>query len=99
MFVKMYRYKLQTSDFPQWQRIIDAADRIYQKYGGGNTKRLLRKSEDSYTIVELDYYPSKQAYLTTTKQVADDPEITSLFNEFLKTVRDQRFTEEEFETL
>jgi hypothetical protein len=66
MFVKMYRYELRASHAQQWKHIIDAADRIYRKYGGGKTERLLRKGEKYHTIIELDYYPSKQAYLTTS---------------------------------
>ena len=99
MFVKMYRYELRASDFHHWKHIIDAADRIYHRYGGGNTKRLLQKGEQYHTIIELDYYPSKQEYLTTLRLVTNDSEITSLFQAFLKTLRDQRYIEEEFETI
>ena len=99
MFVKMYRYELEACDFPRWKQIIDVADRIYQTYGGGYTKRLVQRDGDYCTIVELDYYTSKQSYLTTMKHVQDDVKIPALFQDFLKILRDQRYTNEEFETL
>ena len=99
MFVRVYRYEINKCDLQKWKKINDAARRIYKKYGGGNSKRLIRKDGDFIRVIEMDHYKSKEDFLKIVKQVDKDEKIDGIFKDFLTTVHQKRISEEECETV
>jgi len=98
MFVKMYSYKIKQSDFQKWKKINNAAKKIYTKYGGGNSKGLMKKGKNFIKIIELDFYKSKKDFLKITTLVDQNKRINKLYQEFLNTLYQKKITQEEFET-
>lgn len=99
MFVKLYKYKIRTRDFQKWKKINDAAQRLYEKYGGGDSERLVMKEGAFTQIIELDRYQSKRDFLKITKRVDTDPKIDALFKEFLGVVVKRAIHRDEFEAV
>lgn len=98
MFVKTYRYKIRKNDFQKWKKNNDTVTKLYKKYGG-DFKRLIKKENDFFHIVELGFYNSKKEFLKIIKQFDSNPRADALFKEFLSIVYNKRFSEEEFETV
>ena len=98
MFVKMYSYKIKQSDFQKWKKINNAAKKIYTKYGGGNSKVLIKKGGNFIKIIELDFYKFKKDFLKITTQVDQNKKINKLYQEFLAIVYQKKITQEDFET-
>lgn len=97
MFVKIYKYKINQSDFQKWNEVTDLANTIYKKYGGLRFERLAKDISGGLEIMELGYYESKEEFDKIIRKVDIDPNINKLFTEFKKLVK-SNITEEEFIT-
>ncbi|QQE80161.1 hypothetical protein [Alicyclobacillus sp. SO9] len=58
-----------------------APGQIYKKYGDYNVL-YLRNNMDSSSIIELNFFPSKDAYDATMQRVNDDAATSALFRAF-----------------
>lgn len=99
MFVKLYRYKIKSKDFPKWKKIINIAGKIYRKHGKNKWTLLTKKEKGLITIIELGYYKSKNAFIAIKNKVDNDEAINSLFNEFLDVVHEKKIIEDEFKAI
>ena len=99
MIVKVYKYKIKKTDFNKWKKVNDSARKLYKKYGGGNSRRLFKKSGIFIEIIEMDYYNSKKAFLNINKKVEDSPKIHILFKEFISYVHNTKIVREEFNSI
>ncbi len=99
MFVKVYKYKIKKRNLRKWKNNNDSARKVYKKYGGGNSQRLLSKKGNWINILEIDHYESKNDFIKITKKVEEHPKIKFLLEEFLKIIHNGHFSQEEFETV
>lgn len=98
MFVKLYKYQIRRADLQKWEKINNAANKIYEHYGRVDFETLLRKEKYYIEVIELNRYASKNIFQKIIKEVDKDRRITKLYASFLKLVYKNKILEDEFET-
>ena len=99
MFVKLYRYKIKTKDFEKWKKNNDEAWKIYLCDSKTDYKRLIKKGKIKTEIIELGFYNSKSDYTNLMKNLNKNKQLGLLFKNFLKIAVNEKFIEEQFETI
>lgn len=81
MFVKVYRYRVQSGKEEKLLSIQERANRVYSKHIPFRAV-FLRKLRDPATWMEIHWYPDERIYRRGMDLVNSEPEISQLWEAF-----------------